>query len=99
MKITYFIRNNNQEYSELCNKATIKIFKSNKVYYVGAQWGEHTPSDVIDFINVNPDEVSCHQWYASKGYYLEEVALDISQEIFDNNTSIDAPVSDGVLDI
>lgn len=71
MLITYFIRNNNNEYSEMCNKATIQILKNGKVYYAGAQWGQHIPTDAIEYECITIGQMSCHKWFRSKGYHYE----------------------------
>ena len=70
MNITYFIRNNDNEYPEACNKATIKLTKNNSTFYGGAQWGQHTPSGVVDYINANCDELMFIVWANSLGYEM-----------------------------
>jgi len=70
MDITYYIRNDNNTYAEPCSCASIKLSKNNKIYYGGAQWGFHTPSNIVDFINVNCDEVSFNQWVNSLGFSI-----------------------------
>lgn len=73
MEVTYYIRDNNNEYNEFCDKATIKITKNNKTFYAGIQWGTHTPTNVVNFIVVNIDELNFYDWATSLGY---EVVLE-----------------------
>ena len=70
MKITYFIRNNNNEYSEPCGVASIKITKDNKVYYAGGSWGENSPTDTIEFIITTPEELGFYNWLDNLGYHV-----------------------------
>lgn len=72
MEITYFIRNNNNSYSEPCDVASIKITKNNKIYYVGARWGWHIPSDVIESKQADVDKLGFHEWIDSLGYTIVE---------------------------
>jgi len=68
MKITYFIRNNNNEYNELCSVASIKIVKNNNIYYAGGSWGEHTPTDKVESIVTTPEELNIYNWVEALGY-------------------------------
>lgn len=70
MNITYFIRDNNNTYSEPCSCASIELSKDGKTYFGGAQWGFHAPSNVVQFINVDCDQVSFNKWVASLGYEI-----------------------------
>jgi len=68
MEITYFIRNNNNEYSELCSKATIKLQKNNQIYYGGVQWGSIQPSNCVIYISTLLDTLSFDDWIMSNDY-------------------------------
>lgn len=68
MDITYYIRENSNEYPEPCSSAIIEIIKNGKKYYGGAQWGHHTPSNVVNFINANCDQLNFISWIISIGY-------------------------------
>ena len=72
MNITYFIRDNDNYYSETCDKASIKIKKDNKIYYCAACWGSHTPTNVVNFIVVDPDKLNFLDWLISLGYVIVE---------------------------
>lgn len=71
---TYFIRTTDNQYGEPCNKAIIKLKKDTTTYYGGSQWGSHTPSDVVDYINADPDQTNFYSWALSLGYeiFIEE---------------------------
>jgi len=75
MNITYFIRDNDNYYSEPCDKASIKIKKDNKIYYCAACWGSHAPTDVVNFIVTDPDNLNLLDWLNSLSYIVikEEV--------------------------
>jgi hypothetical protein len=68
MEITYFIRNNNNEYAELCSRATIKLEKDKEIYYGGVQWGSVQPSNCVIYISTLIDVLSFDDWFASNGY-------------------------------
>jgi len=68
MEITYFIRNNNNEYPELCSKATIKLQKNNQIYYGGVQWGSIQPSNCVIYISTLLDNLSFDDWIETNGY-------------------------------
>ena len=68
MQVTYFIRNNDNEYNEFCSKASIKLKKGTKIYYGGVQIGEHNPSDVVDFIVADLEQLNFYDWLSSLGY-------------------------------
>jgi|688.fasta_scaffold06730_21 hypothetical protein len=70
MDITYYIRNNNNDYTEFCNSATIKLKKDNKTYYGGVQWGHHEPSDIVDFIKTDCNQLQFNTWLQSLGYEI-----------------------------
>ena len=70
MDITYFIRNNNNSYNEVCDVASIKVVKNNQIYYGGVQWGHHEPIDAIEFIKTNCDQIRFHEWLNSVGYEI-----------------------------
>lgn len=70
MKITYFIRDNNNNYSELCNIASIELTKNKKTYYLGCQWGENNPTDAIECIITEPEILESTQWLNSLGYEI-----------------------------
>jgi len=73
MKITYFIRNNDNEYNEPCGVATIKITKGGKVYYAGGSWGENNPTDAIEFIITTPEDLGFYNWIDNLGYQVVPV--------------------------
>lgn len=68
MKITYFIRNNNNSYPEPCDVASIKIIKGKKIFYYGALWGIHNPTDAIECRTEDVDNFDCYSWLKSLGY-------------------------------
>lgn len=70
MKITYFIRNNNNEYNEPCSVASIKITKDGKIYYAGGSWGENNPTDALEFIITTPEELGFYSWLDSLAYQV-----------------------------
>ena len=72
MKVTYFIRNNDNEYSEFCSKASIKLKKGTKIFYGGVQVGEHNPSSVIEFIIADLEQTNFYDWIESLGYSIIE---------------------------
>jgi hypothetical protein len=76
MNITYYIRNDNKEYNELCSSATIELTKDNKTYYAGSQWGHHTPSNCINFVNTNCDQLPLQGWINSLGYEVVITEID-----------------------
>lgn len=74
-QITYYIRNNDNSYNEFCDKATIKITKNNKIFYGGVQWGWHNPTDTIDYIQADANELNFYIWINSLGYSIAEEPL------------------------
>ena len=72
MNITYFIRDNDNFYPEPCDKASAKIKKDNKIYYCAACWGSHTPTNVVNFIVTNPNDLNLLDWINSLGYSVIE---------------------------
>jgi len=66
--ITYFIRDNNNTYSEVCDAAGMKLKKNNKFYYGGVQWGDHKPTDVIEYITTTPEQKKFEDWCQTLGY-------------------------------
>lgn len=76
MNVTYFIRDNNNTYSEPCDTASVKLVKNNQTYYGGAQWGHHKPNNIIDFINADCNKLYFNSWLSSLGY---EVVIEEPQ--------------------
>ena len=68
MKITYFIRNNDNEYSEPCSIASIEITKNGKTFYAGGSWGENNPTDSVVSVITTPEELDFYSWIDSLGY-------------------------------
>ena len=50
------------------------IMKNNKIFYYGAQWGTHVPTNVVDFITEEVESFNLYEWLLSLGYnsVLEE---------------------------
>lgn len=70
MNITYFIRVDNNTYSEPCSCASIELSKDGKTYFGGSQWGFHTPSNTVQFINADCNKLYFNSWLSSLGYEL-----------------------------
>lgn len=70
MQITYYIRNNDNSYNEFCDKAMIKIKKNNQIFYGGVQWGHHSPTDIIEYIQADANEISFYGWVSSLDYTI-----------------------------
>lgn len=68
MKITYFIRDNNNTYPELCDVASAKIIKDKKIFYYGALWGIHKPTDAIEYVSVDEETFDSYEWLKKLGY-------------------------------
>jgi hypothetical protein len=75
MEITYFIRDNDKEYPEMCSRATIKLKKDNKIYYAGVQWGNIQPSNCVIYITTLLNDLLFDDWISSNGYQriVEEI--------------------------
>lgn len=75
MEMTYFIRDNNNEYPELCSRATIKLQKDKKIYYGGVQWGSTQPSNCVLYVTTLLNDKSFDEWILSNGYerIVEEI--------------------------
>lgn len=73
MKITLFIRDNNNPYPETCDVASVKIKKNNKIFYFGSQWGEHNPTDSIEsaVFDLEKEELDSYTWLKNLGYDVE----------------------------
>lgn len=73
MKITLFTRDNNNTYSEACDVATVEIKKNNQIFYLGCQWGEHNPTDSIEYliVDIENEELDSYTWLKNLGYDIE----------------------------
>lgn len=70
MDVTYFIRNNNNSYQEFCDVATIRLIKNEQTYYGGISWGHHQPTNIIEYINTDCNQINFNSWVNSMQYEI-----------------------------